>query len=97
MLVAVQPLHGLFHGRRPEPARDRAAGLGAREQPGLGQNIEVLHHGRQRHANGPRQIGDREALLPSQTREQRTPRRIGQGGKRPIQGGMLILNHEVKF
>jgi hypothetical protein len=57
----------------------------------------MLHDGRQRHAERFRQLADRQALLALQAREQRPPGRVGEGGERAVEQGVLMVYHLVKF
>ncbi|MBN9579966.1 MAG: hypothetical protein J0G37_00415 [Afipia sp.] len=84
-LVAAEPFHGLFHRRRIQPARHRASGLGPDDQPGVAEHIEVFHDGGQRHRERLRQFADGDGFAALKFRQQGTPRRIGNGGKNPVQ------------
>jgi len=98
-LIAIEPLHGLLHGRGRELACDGASGFAARDQAGIHEDIEMLHDRRQRHFEWLRQFAHRDAVLFIQARQQRTPRGVGEGAEGAIEGvlgGILILNHEVK-
>jgi hypothetical protein len=99
-LIAIEPLHGLLHGCGRELACDGTSGFAARDQAGIHEDIEMLHDGGQRHCEWLRQFADRNAIFLVQPRQQRAPRRIGEGTERAIKGvlgGILKLNHEVKY
>jgi hypothetical protein len=95
-LVPVEPAPRLLHRFRPQPARDDAAGLAARDQPGIGQDVEVLHDRRQRHRERPRKLADRHAAFLSQAGKQRPPRRVGERGEGTIERIGTKVNHLVK-
>ena len=46
-LVSAEPLHRFLHRPGGKPDGDRAARLGAGDQPGMAQHVQVLHHRRQ--------------------------------------------------
>jgi hypothetical protein len=71
--------------------------LAARDQAGLGEHIEVLHDGRQRHRKRPRQLAHRQAFLTAEPRQQRPAGRVGKRRKGAVEHRLLILNHQVKF
>jgi hypothetical protein len=45
-LVTVEPFVGVAHGLGLQSARDRAAGLGAGDEAGIRQHVEMFHHRR---------------------------------------------------
>lgn len=94
-------MHGLLHGRRRQLARDGAPALVARDQAGIGEDVEMLHHRGQRHPERLGQFADRHAVVLVEPRQQRTPRRVGERGEHAVErgafGGIFILNHEVKY
>lgn len=92
-----EPLHGFLHRSGGEPAHDGAARLGPRDEPGIRQHIEVLHHGGQRHGKRLREFADGQVRAGGQTCKQGASRRVGQGGECAVQGRFRILNHRVKF
>jgi hypothetical protein len=49
----VEPVGGGAHRLRLQPAGDGAARLLARDEAGVREHVEVLHHRRQRHGEGP--------------------------------------------
>lgn len=57
----------------------------------------MFHDGGQRHGEGCRQIADSDITAPFEFRQQRTPRRIGDGGKDAIEAVGRIVNHMVKY
>ena len=99
-LVAVEPIHGLLHRASDQRTRHGATGFPAHDQPGLGEHREVLHHCGQRHGQRPRKFGYGKIAAFPQARDQRAPGRIGEGREGAVEaavGGMLILNHKVKY
>ena len=55
----------------------------------------MLHDGRQRDREGPRQLADRDGFLRVETGQERPPRRVGEGGEGAVEEGALIVNHKV--
>ena len=92
----IEPAHRFLHGGGRKPARDGAAGLRSGDQAGIRQHIEMLHDRRQRHRKRSGEITDGNVLVRVELREQRPPRRVGEGGKGAIERGLLILIHVVK-
>ena len=78
-LVVGEPVHRLLHRLRLQLAGDGAAGLGAHDQPGVGEHVQVLHDGWERDREGPRELADGDGFLRVETGEQRPPRRVGEG------------------
>ena len=76
-------------------ASDAAARLGALNQARLGQHVEVLHDGGQRHRERSSELAHRQLRLLVETRQQGTARRIGKGREGAIERGILIVNHSV--
>jgi hypothetical protein len=95
-LIESEPAHGLLHRTGRQLTGNRATVLGPCDEPYRCQDIEMFHDGRQRDGEGTGEVTDRQAILFAQLRQQRPPRRIGQGGKHAIQGPVTILNHKVK-
>ena len=100
-LVTNEPKHRLLHGRGRELACDFAPGLVARDQAGIGKHVEMFHHRRQRHFERLRQFADGDAVLFVEPRQQCAPGGIGERAEHAVErgglGGVLILNHEVKY
>jgi hypothetical protein len=94
-LVAIEPLHRPLHRRGGEPARHNAPGLGARDQAGIRQHVEMFHDRRQRHRKWLRQLAHRQAVALAEPRQQRAPCRVRQRGKGAVQGPIAMLNHVV--
>ena len=90
-----EPVHRLLHGRRGELAGDGAPGLDPRDQPRVRQHVEMLHDGGQRHRERPREIAHRDGVFGIEPRQQRAPRRVGEGREGAVEGGSLIVNHRV--
>jgi hypothetical protein len=95
-LIECEPAHGLLHRTGRQLTGNRATLLGPRDESCCRQDIEMLHHRRQRDREGAGEIADRHPVLLAELRQQRPPHRIGQGGKYSIQGSLFILNHTVK-
>ena len=87
LLVAVEPLHGFLHRAGGELNRHSAPGLGARNQAGIGEHVEVLHHGGQRHRERLRQLADRNRVALGQPRKQRAAGRIREGREGAVELG----------
>jgi hypothetical protein len=85
-----------LHGRRGEPAGHDAAGLRPADQARIGQDVEMLHDRRKRHGKRARELAHRNVLVLDELRQQRPPRRVGEGGKGSVERGVLTLNHMVK-
>lgn len=92
-LVAVEPLHRLFHWSGVQAAEHGPAGLGTFDEAGIGQHIEMLHHRRQRDGEGARQVADRNTVLFDHAGEQGPTCGIRKGGKGAVEVGIFILNH----
>jgi len=56
----------------------------------------MFHDRRKRHGKRTGEIANRNVLAAIELREQRSPRRVGKGGKGAIERRVLILNHMVK-
>ena len=84
MLIAVEPLHGVFHRGGLERAAHGASRLASRDEAGVAQHVEVLHDGRQRHRERLRQLADGKAVVVVQPGQQRTPRRVGKRSKSAV-------------
>ena len=91
----IEPMHRLLYGRSGQLAGDRAASLPAGDQAGVGQHIEMLHHGRQRHRQRCGQFAHRHGILRTEPRQQAPPRAVGQRAKDPIEPIVYMLNHLV--
>ena len=61
--------------------------LGALDQAGVRQHVEMLHDGGQRDREGPRQLADGEPFLLVEPRQQGAPGRIGEGGEGAVEHG----------
>lgn len=57
----------------------------------------MLHDGRQRDREGPRQLADGDALLFVEAGQKRPARRIGEGCEGAVEDGALIVNHGVYY
>ena len=90
-----QPFHRLLHRPAAQPARHGAAGFGARDQAGVRQHVEMLHDRGQRHRKWLRQFTHGNVVLLTEPRQQCPSGRIGERGKRAVQGWLVILNHKV--
>jgi hypothetical protein len=90
-------LHCGLHRRGGEPAGDGASGLAARDQAGIGQDVEMLHDRRQRYRERRSQRADREVGPLGKPHDQRAPRRVGERSEGAIERAALNLNHLVKY
>jgi len=63
---------------RPQPAIDRAPGLGALDQVGARQDIEVLDHRRERDRERRRNLRDGQFALARKAIDDGAPRWIGE-------------------
>ncbi len=95
-LVAHQPLHRFFHRRGRETARHRAPRFLACDETRLDQDVEMFHHGGQRHRERLRQRAHRKLALLRKAREQRAPCGVGKRCKGAVQRVVFMLNHAVK-
>jgi hypothetical protein len=77
-LVTREPVHGVFHWRRLELTAHGAPDLVARDETGIGEHVEVLHHGRQRDRKRRGDLGDRKLGLGSEAIHDRAPGGIGE-------------------
>ena len=96
-LVTVEPFVGLMHRLGAQPARHRAPVFGAGDQPGIGQDVEMLDHRRQRHGEWPGELADGQAIAPAEARQERPPGGVGQRGKSAVEWLGPIVNHLVKY
>jgi di/tripeptidase len=80
-----KPVHGLLHGPRTELTRDGAAGLGAGNQAGIREHIEVLHDRREGHREWLGQLANRHRLAFAQAHQDRAPCRVGQGAEGAVE------------
>ena len=96
-LIVGEPVHSLLHRLGLELAGDGAAGLGPHDQAGIGEHVEMLHDGRQRHWEGARQLADRDGLLRVEAGQERPSRRIREGGEGAVEQGAVIVNHKVNY
>ena len=89
----IEPVHGLLHRGSGQLAGNRAADLAPCDQPGVGQHIEMLHDGGERHGERPRKLTYRNARAAIELRKERSPRRVCESREGAIEAGILILNH----
>ena len=94
--VVGEPVHRLLHRLCLDLAGDGAAALAAHDQAGIGQHVEVLHDGGQRHREGTGKLADADPVFCIEPGEQGAPRRIGQRREGAIESRGLIVNHRVK-
>lgn len=93
-------MHGFLHRAGRKLHRHGAPGLGARNQASVGEHVEVLHHGGQRHRKRLREFADRDLIALAQAREQGAARRIGECRKGAVEirnchGSILDRNDEL--
>ena len=75
----------------------RSPGLLTLDEAGAGQDVEMLHHRRQRHRETSRDLRYRQLLLARQAIENGAPRRVCERGEGEIELGLAIVNHVVKY
>jgi hypothetical protein len=73
-----------------------APGLGALDQAGSRQHVEMLDHCRQRHLEPFGDLRHPQFAVVCQPVEDRAPRRVSQRGKGAIELGSVKVNHMVK-
>lgn len=95
-LIAIEPIVGLLHRLGAQGAGDDAAALLAGDEAGVGQDVEMFHHRRQRHGERLGELAHRDAFAFAELREQRAPRGVGKGREGAVEGGGRIVNHMVK-
>ena len=83
-MIAIEPLHGVFHRGGREHAAHGASGLGPCDKPGVAQHVEMLHDGGQRHRERLGQFADRQTIVVAQPRQQRPPGGVGKRSKGAI-------------
>ena len=74
-----------------------APGLGALDQTGSRQHVEMLDHRRQRHVEPSGDLRHRQLAAVCEPVEDRAPRRISQRGKRAIELDIAKVNHMVIY
>ena len=74
-----------------------APGLGALDQAGSRQHVEMLDHRRQRHVEPSGDLRHRQFAVVCEPVEDRAPRRVSQCGKRTIELSIAKVNHVVKY
>src|SRR5436309_2207934 len=79
--IAPDPLVDLFERARLERRRPPLRLLAARHESRAFEHLEVLAHSGEAHLERLRDLGHRRATL-RETREDRTPRRVGEGTER---------------
>jgi len=68
-LVAIEPFVGFFHRFSSKPAGDRAAGFVTRDEAGIRQHAEMLHHRGQRHRERFGEVAYRDVVSFAQARQ----------------------------
>jgi hypothetical protein len=71
--------------------------LGALDQAGARQHVEMLDHRRQRHLEASGDLRHRQLAVVSKPVEDRAPCRVRQRGKGPIELDVAKVNHVVKY
>src|SRR6185437_6653823 len=94
--MALEPIHRDLHRPGLHLHPDRAADLGAPDETGGGQDVEVLEHRRQGHRKGLGEIADRESRRLLQPRQDATARRIAERRENAIQTFVARSYHQVK-
>jgi hypothetical protein len=73
-----------------------AALFAPREQAGVLEHGEVLRDRGQRHGEGPRELAHGGLGRAGEPRQNRAPRRVGQGRERRVESGRMV-NHMVNY
>src|SRR3954454_8279149 len=102
--VPLGPGGDFLEQRGLDPARTPLRVASARDEAGALEHAQVLRHGRQAHVEGVREIRHR-LLARREPREDRAPRRIGEGGKRGTEGvgvhglylTIRLFNRQVQY
>src|SRR5437773_6206216 len=100
--IALDPLVDLFERARLERRRPPLRLLAARHKSCAFEHLEVLAHGGEAHVERLRDLGHRRATL-RETREDRTPRRVGEGTEREAEAvdshvaPLDVFNHLVYY
>ena len=97
LFIAIEPFDRVPHRLGLKLAGHGTARFGARDQSGIGQDVQMLHDRRQGHREWLRQLADRKAGLLRESHHQRAARRIGQRREGAIEIGLAKLNHVVKL
>jgi len=74
-----------------------APGLGALDQAGSRQHVQMLDHGRQRHLETAGDLRHRQIIILCEPVEDRASRRVSQRSKRAIEFNVAKVNHVVKY
>jgi hypothetical protein len=93
--VVVEPFEGVAHRLGMKPTGDDAPGLGALDEAGAGQNVEMLHHRRQRHGKRRGELAHRSVRPFGKPHHQCPPRRVGERREGAVERGVLKVNHMV--
>ena len=96
-MIAIEPIHGLLHRLGSKPARYRAPSLGAGDETGVRQDVEMLHDGGERDRKRARELAHRDVVALIKLRDQGAAGRVGERGEGAVEGSLLILNHIVKY
>jgi hypothetical protein len=91
----LDPGLGILHGAGIERASQRAADLLAPDEACLGEDAEVLQHGRERHRERRRDLACRPCAAVTQHVEDGAPRRVGESRERAVERWLLTVNHMV--
>jgi hypothetical protein len=94
LAVSGEPFACGLQGCGCQIALDDAAGLFARDEAGVFEDLEVLEKSGQRHVIRCRKLGDGPSAI-QQLGKDAAPRSIRQRGEYRIEGAGLILNHLV--
>ena len=70
-----------------------AAVLLPRDEAGVRENVEMLHHGWERHRIGARKVADGCAAARLELRKQRATRGVRKRSKGTVEDLIFILNH----
>src|SRR5262249_25137695 len=96
LAVARDPLDFLFATAWPDPAVAHATDLLGGHEAGQFEHADVLLHARQGHVEPAGKVGDRRVAA-RKLFEHATAGGVGQGRKRAVEVGVLIMNHMVQY
>jgi hypothetical protein len=94
-LIARQPFDGARHGFSSQAAIDRAPALGALNQVGARQDVEMFDDGGERNGKGCRNFGDSKLVGVGQPVDDGASRRVGERAEGKAEGFAVIVNHMV--
>jgi hypothetical protein len=73
------------------------SGLGALDQAGARQHVEMLHNGRQRDRERPGDVRHGQLVVAREALDDRASRGVCERRERAVELGIAIVNHVVKY